>query len=378
MAEEKERESETIEPYYNCSECSSPIEIIFFDDLNICFNCFNKNNPHKIILPIKEYINKMKIQYKVTNKEKCMINKHNKMNECYCLECNMHLCEICLKSREHLFHKKINIKEIIPKENELNNIDKIILDTKNQDLKNLYEIIFNTYNNYNYNYYYCINLNYLLNKYIKNNKSIKERLNKEEYENIIKIQNIKKEKNENYAGGALDGSENNKINYKKEIINLKEDIDNYIKEISNIKEDNIKISEEIKKLEYLPKNENIIKNITNIINNITNKNTIKALLDIKLDEIGNNIILFNTDIKDGIDVYLNNKKIKMIKDKKSWKIENNFDKDGKYEFEIVFNSIITDMNGFFKEYYYIIFLDLSNFNTSNVTDMSYMFNESLN
>ena len=28
--------------YYNCSECSSPIEIIFIDEENIEFKCINK------------------------------------------------------------------------------------------------------------------------------------------------------------------------------------------------------------------------------------------------------------------------------------------------------------------------------------------------
>ena len=119
MAEEFVLESETQEYFYNCSECPSPIEILYLDEANIEFKCFNKNNSHKIKLSIKEYINKMKIQYKEINNEKCIINKHNKINECYCLECNIHLCEICLKSREHLYHNKINIKEIIPRENEL-------------------------------------------------------------------------------------------------------------------------------------------------------------------------------------------------------------------------------------------------------------------
>ena len=135
MAEEAEIEPETPEPFYNCSECSSPIEIIYLDAINIGFKCFNKNNPHKIKLSIKEYINKMKNLNREANNEKCMINKHNKTNECYCLECNIHLCDICLKSREHLLHDKVNIKEILPKETELNIIHNIINDIKNQDLK---------------------------------------------------------------------------------------------------------------------------------------------------------------------------------------------------------------------------------------------------
>ena len=135
MAEELEIECETPESFYNCSECSSPIAIIYLDNLFIRFICFNKDNPHKIKLLIKEYLDKMKNQIKFINNEKCMINKHYKMNECYCLECNMHLCDICLKSREHILHNKINIKEILLKENELNIINNIIKDIKNQDLK---------------------------------------------------------------------------------------------------------------------------------------------------------------------------------------------------------------------------------------------------
>jgi hypothetical protein len=48
----------------------------------------------------------------------------------------------------------------------------------------------------------------------------------------------------------------------------------------------------------------------NVIINNSNKNIIKGLLDIKLKEIDNkNVILFNSNIKDEIDVYLNNEKI---------------------------------------------------------------------
>ena len=100
-------EIESLEPFYNCSECSSPIEIIFLDNKNIEFRCFNKNNPHKIKIPIEKYIDKIKIHHIEKNNEKCMINDHYKNYECYCLECNIHLCEICLKSREHLLHDKV-------------------------------------------------------------------------------------------------------------------------------------------------------------------------------------------------------------------------------------------------------------------------------
>ena len=52
------------EIYYNCSECSSPIEIVSINENKniIEFNCLNKesNHPKNIIMPLKEYIEKMK------------------------------------------------------------------------------------------------------------------------------------------------------------------------------------------------------------------------------------------------------------------------------------------------------------------------------
>ena len=58
---EEEQEIETLEPFYNCSECSSPIEIISLDNINIKFKCYNKKNSHEIKMTINEYLNKMKI-----------------------------------------------------------------------------------------------------------------------------------------------------------------------------------------------------------------------------------------------------------------------------------------------------------------------------
>ena len=146
-------------------------------------------------MPINEYLNKMKINHIGANNEKCMINGHNKNFECYCLECNSHLCEICLKSREHLSHYKIIIREVMPSTNELNMIDNILKDIENKkeykNLKNLYEIIYNTYTTANNNYYYCINVNFILVNYIENNKSFKNKIKKEEYDNIITIKNFK-------------------------------------------------------------------------------------------------------------------------------------------------------------------------------------------
>ena len=379
MASEQEIESN--EPFYNCSKCSSPIKIIFLDEENIKFKCFNKTNPHYLMLSIKEYINEMEKQYQEENNEKCMLSKHKHINECYCLECNMHLCEICLKSKEHLFHNKINIKEILPSENEIKLINNIIKDIKNQDLKKIYEIIFNTYNNNKQNYYYCINMNYILNNYIEKNKSLIDTLSKEEYEKIIKIKNgeINYNKNnyEEIINNILNESEKNELKYKIKLNKLKFDINEYKKEISNL---NRKISKKrTKKRHYQLNNKNKNKklNLLENIDNIPNINTIKVILEIKLVEIiNNNILLFNSYNTEGINVYLNNKKINMIIEPPHWKIDYNFfEEDGIYEFEIIFNNNkCTNMSRLFENCENIISIDLTMFNTENVTNMSFLFN----
>ena len=122
---------DTIEPesfqlkeiYYNCMECSSPIEIMSIKDNHIEYKCINNDHKRKIL--IKEYIEKMKkYNNKNNNNDEC--NIHNNKYECYCIECNKHLCKECLKLREHIGHNKINIIEIKPNENEINIFKNII------------------------------------------------------------------------------------------------------------------------------------------------------------------------------------------------------------------------------------------------------------
>ena len=119
------------------------------------------------------------------------------------------------------------------------------------------------------------------------------------------------------------------------------------------------------KLQYL------LNDNQNIINKFNSKNIIKGILDIKLNEINKNNILFNTDLKDGIDVYLNNKKIKMKNDDNKWMVSiDNFPNNGKYIFGIIINKDITSLSGFFEDCSIISSLDLSNFDTSKIIDMT--------
>ena len=94
---ESETPSEEIklnEIYYNCNECSSPIEILYINEkANIIeFKCINNNHQKKI--SIKEYINKMKkFNNKNLNDEVCIQDNHNKKYEFFCLDCKKHLCK---------------------------------------------------------------------------------------------------------------------------------------------------------------------------------------------------------------------------------------------------------------------------------------------
>jgi len=100
-------------------------------------------------------------------------------------------------------------------------------------------------------------------------------------------------------------------------------------------------------------------------------NVIEGELYIRSDETNINIALFKTEINDGIDVYLNDKNVYMIREYKKWKY--NFQEKGTYKFKIIFNNTIKLLESFFEDCTQLISLDLSNFDTSNTTNMSSMF-----
>ena len=91
--------------YYNCTECTSMIEIIEINKEIIKFKCIN--NKHENIMGIKDYLEQMKkYNNKKINNDKC--DKHNNNNYCsYCFTCNFHLCNECLKKENILIIKKI-------------------------------------------------------------------------------------------------------------------------------------------------------------------------------------------------------------------------------------------------------------------------------
>ena len=272
---ELENQTELNEIYYNCSECSSPIEIISINekDNTIQFECIDKK--HNIKISINKYLDKMKkFNDKNINNDICL--EHNSKYESICFDCNKHLCKECLKTRKHINHQKINIIEIQPNEEEFKIIDDIIKkygdnikELQRKNTKRLIEIIFDTYNMFRNNYYNAININKIIINYYNNN------FNKG-YKNTITIKK-EVEKIEQIIVDCI-----NEVNYlksekEKEINTIKTENNNKINEYEKkIKESGIEYEKKIKELE---KNKNQYINELNKKNNeIQNKiKTIKSL-----------------------------------------------------------------------------------------------------
>ena len=89
---------------YNCTKCTSLIEIISLNDKldEIEFRCLN--NSHRIKKGLNDYLNDMKsYKFAASFKNKCECAGHKESHyEYYCLSCGKHLCKACLESKEHL------------------------------------------------------------------------------------------------------------------------------------------------------------------------------------------------------------------------------------------------------------------------------------
>ena len=117
-----------------CHQCLSAIEILNIKEENdtIELRCIKENK--RYTMSIKEYLKKIEeIKDKNTNeiKDKCKIHERNNYI-CYCFDCKTHLCNECLKTRIHINHRKNNIIEIKPREEEKEIIDEVIRDYENK------------------------------------------------------------------------------------------------------------------------------------------------------------------------------------------------------------------------------------------------------
>ena len=96
-----------------------------------------------------------------------------------------------------------------------------------------------------------------------------------------------------------------------------------------------------------------------ILKKMENNNIIEGTIELNNDN-QDDILLFNKNWG-GIEVYLNNQKIN------NNKIQYNNLKEGtKFNFKIIFNYYLEEFDYFFKDCPNIVFLDFSNFTTSNI------------
>ena len=99
-----------------CPECSSLIEILSINEDNniIEYRCLKEDKIY--IKSIRDYLEKIKEnKQKNINELKDICKNHeNQKYVSYCFDCKCHLCEECLKKRNHINHRKNNIIEIKP------------------------------------------------------------------------------------------------------------------------------------------------------------------------------------------------------------------------------------------------------------------------
>ena len=317
-----QREFQYTDINYHCTECQSLIEILSIDEEKneIEFKCTNKDNNHGIkIMTIKEYLAKMKNNNQNNvNSDECKMHNNNKYVS-LCLDCNLHLCEECLKSRAHINHRKNNNIEVKPIQEELltfkeikkyyNEKEKNLKCQKIKKKKEIDNIIQNKKNSEEKRKDDRIKIN---------NEEEKKELQDENEKYISDIEKIKK-KYENEIKQRKDKYEKDKkeIKNKYKLQNKKE---NMIYEF-NIKEIEKKYNEVFNNLQYDIKIQNLtnFKSINEMIFNTYNNNKNNYYNAINI----NNILLSyskNEYIKNKIFSKTKNyeeilKKMKMVKTK---------------------------------------------------------------
>ena len=123
-------------------------------------------------------------------------------------------------------------------------------------------------------------------------------------------------------------------------------------------------------------NKKVDNNETMNLNDFQNKSVISGILDVDFNDIENGTILFNSDYDYDMDFYLEDKKVSLEKDfDNNWRLNYSFITTGKYAFWMVFNDIVTDMEGFFATGPNIYTLDFSLFDSTNLTNMRILFNK---
>ena len=251
--------------FYNCTKCSSLIEILSINEENniIEFRCLNKDcHDEKKRMPIKEYFEKMeKNKQKSINEDKCRehISCKNNKYVSYCFDCNCHLCEECLKTRGHICHNKNNIIEIKPVKEELNIIEEVIKHYKNT-------------------------IENLKNEKINKEKELENSLNQEKINEVKKI----KDKNEINEQSKTKELKLNRDKYISDIEEIKKKYEKELKERENKykkDEDKInnkyKIKKEKENILHKLKMDELSKKYKDIIDNLKFVEKIENMINIK-------------------------------------------------------------------------------------------------
>ena len=121
----------------------------------------------------------------------------------YCYQCNKSICHLCISHKEHLYHKKELLNELLTQEINIKEIDSINKEFKKEkenllkkieeldNLIKLNELIINSYKNYQNNYEYIMNIKNLMMKNVlkdyKNDLLKKKNLDKFNKANDIYI-----------------------------------------------------------------------------------------------------------------------------------------------------------------------------------------------
>ena len=356
-----------------CPECKGNI-LINIDDYHI--NLINCKNGHNIKnLSLNQYQDSQNIDISKIICDICKILNNKNNNELYkCLTCNYSLCPLCKlqHDKSHIIINYDNINYICNKHNERyikyckecneNICIKCEIEHKNHIMINYIDIL---PNNNNLNKIY--ELREYIDKLIKEIKDIEKKFNNV-IDNIVLYYNICKDiinnKNRNYQ---IIHNINEFINYNNNIIKD-------IKEIIN--ENNIN---------------NKLKNIMKMHYQMNNINYIIAKIDIKEDDINNNIRIMNSfeefkrvyeeedryddfmyenedEIKENCILKINNKKI-------PFSYFHSFNQKGIYTIKYSFTNNLTKADYIFYRCNSLISIDLSNFNGQNITNISDMFND---
>ena len=122
--------------------------------------------------------------------------------------------------------------------------------------------------------------------------------------------------------------------------------------------------------------------LLNIISSVASKsiinNSIKYTLEIKKEDLQKELISLIFNNKEGneifniIEIYYQNSKLNLNNGGRNL-VENFFKNPGKFQIEIFFKKFYKSLNGFFRKNLNLITIDLSNFDTTLVTDMKNIF-----